>query len=146
MFNVNYFYNNISAPKLLRAGRKEVTMNESNDNKIQKLITKGISILSDMIERYVPENNKFKKIFAAFDIPGTRNEALLSVSHDEIQPKDIRRFGVEVHHLNSDKFYSQYLYKGTKKEVLDFIQNSKNKEIIADSIEKLSNKVNEDYK
>ena len=89
--------------------------------------------------------NKFRKLFIAFDVPDSRHEALISISHDEIEPKNLRRVAVEVHHSNSDKFYTQYLFKGTKKEVMDFISNSDNKQEMLEIVENLSKKIDEDY-
>ncbi len=124
--------------------KKEMPEQEKND-KMLKFIGKCSDVLNEMAERQVPENNKFRKIFVAFDIPKTRNEAFISISHDEIEPKTLRRVAVQVHHSNSDKFYSKYIFKGTKKECMNFIADTNNHKKMLDNVFELSKRVDEDY-
>lgn len=124
---------------------KKTSKNIENDDEMLKLMNKCAKVLNDMAERQVPENNKFRKVFVAFDIPKTRNEALISISHDEIEPKNFRNVAVQVHNINSDKFYSKYIFKGTKNEVMNFIADTNNHKNILDTAMVLSKRVEEDY-
>lgn len=138
-------YNNYNMP-FYGTQQKETALNNTSDNDIKALINKCVDVIKDSAERMVPENNKFRKFFVAFDVPDTRHEAIISISHDELDPKDKRRLAVEVHHANSDKFYSQYLFKGTKKEIIDFIADKNNQKEIYDSVKELSKSVDDDYR
>lgn len=128
---------------LLKISEKEVQKVEPK-NEMLVLVDKCAKVLNEMAERQVPENNKFRKVFVAFDLPSTRNEALISISHDEIEPIKLRQVAVQVHNINSDKFYSQFIFKGTKKECMDYIENKENHNIILDTAETLSKKVLEE--
>ena len=126
--------------------------NGVNNKEMQKrklntaeLTAKCTAMLKEDAERRMPENGRFRKFCAAFDIPETRFEAWISASNDEIQPKDMRRIAVEVHHQNSDKFYSQYIYKGAKQEILKFLDDEKSQKIILDAVIQLQKRAEEDY-
>ena len=136
-------YNNYNTSFYGKPDNKENNVEESLDTKA--LINTSADYLHELAERQVPENNKFRKLVVAFDIPNTPNEAFLSVSHDEIQPKDMRRMAIEVHHANSDKYYTRYLFKGTKKEVMDYILKEENQKEMLKAVNELSKKVDELY-
>jgi len=121
---------------------KEMPKRELNT---AELAEKCTELLKDAAERQVPENDKFRKLFAAFYIPNSQFEVWISASHDEIQPKNMRRISVEVHHKNSDKFFSQYIYKGTKKEILNFLGSKNSQKTILEAVEQLHKRAEEDY-
>ncbi|MCD7780279.1 MAG: hypothetical protein LUH05_06360 [Candidatus Gastranaerophilales bacterium] len=117
----------------------------SKEEQMPLLIKKGAEILNQNAERQVPENGKFNRVFVAFDIPETQNEAIISIEHDELNPKESRRLSVGVHHNNKDRLFSNYILKGTKKEILSYLNNTDNHKEILDSVNNLSQKTDEYY-
>ncbi len=141
--NINNNYNNFNAPSF-EANKDNFSMLDK-EKKTDSLLEKGRSILYKRAEREVPENGKFRKIFVAFDIPETQNEALISIEHDAVSPEVNRRLSVGVHRQNSDRITSNYLFKGTKREVLDYINNKDNQAELHKTINNLSKSVDDYY-
>lgn len=113
--------------------------------KMNILVPKSKEVLSDIAQREVPENGQFKKVFVSFKVPETQNEALITIEHDSKEPKTQRILSVGVHHQNSDRLVSNFLLKGTKKEILDYLKDDKNNQDIINYINHLSGKVDESY-
>lgn len=124
-------------------------MNEENKkNKksgIEILVDKSADVLKEEAERRVPENNKFSRVFAVFKVPDTNYEAFIAVSHDELEPKNTRRISVEIGRANSDRNYMQYIFKGTKKEILEFLAGAESRESILKSAAELMKAADRDF-
>lgn len=112
---------------------------------MDNLVAKTMEFLSDRTEKEIPENGLFRKIFVAFDVPKTKNEALLLLEMDGEKPRTQRRLSVGVHHQNADRLTSNYLLKGTKKEIIEYLNNKDNKKEIIDAVKKLSDKTDDYY-
>ena len=137
--NVNN--NNISFNGIGK-GQQRVSKNESTTD---LLITKSREYLAQRAEREVPENGVFTRIFVAYDIPDTQNEAVIAIEHDEKEPKTQRRLSIGVHNQHSDRLFSNYVLKGTKEEILNFLNNKENQETIKTTISNLSKKTEKYY-
>lgn len=137
--NVNN--NNISFNGIGK-GQQRVSKNESTTD---LLITKSREYLAQRAEREVPENGAFTRIFVAYDIPDSQNEAVIAIEHDEKEPKTQRRLSIGVHNQHSDRLFSNYVLKGTKEEILNFLNNKENQETIKTTISNLSAKTDEYY-
>ena len=135
-------YNNIK-PFMGADMNKE---NKKNENRgIEKLIDKCADVLKEEAERRVPENNKFSRVFAAFNVPDANYEAFISISHDELEPKNTRRISVEIGRVNSDRNYMQYIFKGTKKEILEFLAGAESRKSILKSAAELMEAADRDF-
>lgn len=141
--NVNNNYNQYNTS--FSGIKKDKNSMLTKDEKIKFLLKKGIGILHERAEREVPENGKFTKIFVAFDIPETQNEAIVSIEHDAINTKDLRRVSLGVHRLHSPRLESNYIFKGTKSEVLEFVKNQENIDKLYSSVNNLSSSVDNYY-
>ena len=117
----------------------------SKEEKMQILIPKGTDFLMQRIEKEVPENGKFKKLSVSFDIPDTQNKAQFIVEADGKDFKDQRRVSIGVHHKNSDRVISNYMFKGTKQEVLAYLNNPENFEDFTKTVNELSTAVDDYY-
>ena len=116
--NVNNNQFNTAFSSIKREKQKTMTKDEIMDI----VVPKAYNLLSQRAEKEVPENGKFRRIFVAFDIPETRNEALISIENDAKEPNSIRRLVIGVHRLNSDRVTSNYIFYGTKKEILEYLK------------------------
>lgn len=138
-------YNQYSAASF--SGVKKENPNKMNkDEKMKLLIDKGFKLLHDKAEREVPENGPFaSKVFMAFDVPDSQNEALMVIEHDKIDPKTQRRLSVKLHRPNSDRYESHYMFKGTKQEILDYLNKAENQPDFINSVNELSKSVDDYY-
>ena len=117
----------------------------SDKEKTDILVSKSRQILAQKTEKEVPENGQFRKIFVAFDVPNTQNEAVLSIEHDLKNPKIQRRLFIGVHHQNRDRLFSNMLLRGTKQEIIDYLNSEDNQELVKTLTAHLSDKVDEYY-
>ena len=146
MFGINGKFNINGAPQTNSAQNTSGKVKLNNDEKLDKLIEGVQKYIAENGERQIPENGKFSaRVGLFFDIPGTENEAVLSVSHDEVDPKTQRRFSVGVRRKNSDKVTSEFLAKGTKKEILEYVKNKENYPVIKKTVLELSKHADENH-
>lgn len=117
----------------------------TKEEKIKMLIPVCKQVLSDIAEREVPENGKFLKVYVDFPIPETMNEGILTIEHDEKDPKNLRRLSLGVHHQSKDRLFSNHLLTGTKKEIIDYLKDSSNQDKLIEFVSSLSDKNDEYY-
>ncbi len=118
---------------------------QDNKDKMDYFVNKTREVLAERAEMEVPENGKFSSVSASFKIPDTQNKARIIISHDELEPKNLRRLSVGVHHINSDRLTSNYILKGTKKEILDYLKDQKSQDELIGIIGHLSESVDKYY-
>jgi hypothetical protein len=109
------------------------------------LVEKSRKHLLERAQREVPPNGPFTRLFVAFDIPNSLNEAVIAIEHDEKEPKTQRRLSIGVHHQYSDKVFSNYVLKGTKEDILNYLYDQENQESIKSTILNLSKKTDDYY-
>lgn len=117
----------------------------SKEEKMQILIPKGSDLLMQRMEREVPENGKFQKISVSFDIPDTQNKAQFLIEADAKDYKDQRILSIGVHHQNSDRVISNYMFKGTKQEIIDYLKDNSNFPEFTQTVNELSDSVDDYY-
>lgn len=130
--------------KLLNKSKELPTM-LSYEQKMNILVPKTKEVLAETAEKQVPENGLFRKVFVSFSVPDTDNKALLGIEYDEAEPKTQRRLFVGVHHNNSDRLTQNYLLKGTKAEIIEYLKDGSNQQSIIESVTNLSKKTDEYY-
>jgi len=145
--NVNSSNNNSVNSKI---NSKNNNMKNEQKNENDEMLNFALKMCSQKIaesaERCVPEYNKFSSHSIAFLIPGTSNVAEIIIKQDEKEYKNQRRVLLGVHHKNSDAIVSNYVFKGTKKEVLEYLK-SLSSEKFEETIELIKNlsKESDDY-
>ena len=117
----------------------------TNEEKIYEFAPNAAKLLAKKAEYEVPENGQFGKCAISFNIPGTQNTAYYLVEHDILEPKDQRRFSIGAVRNGSDRMTSVQLIKGTKKEILEFLQDDKNAQLFRDTLVKVSNSTDEHF-
>ena len=138
----NNYNNKVYSFKGLKKGFDEM---DKKEIVLKKIVTTSNDILANAAEKQVPENDKFSDVSIEYQIPTTQNMAKVIIECDGKEPKTIRRIAVGVHHQNSDRIISKYLYKGTKKELLNYLRDENNQEIFLDIIKELSEKTDDYY-
>lgn len=124
---------------------KETLENKSKEERLNNVVDKVRQVAAERSEREVPENGKFSAISISFDVPTTNNEAKVIISHDEIEPKNLRRIAIGVHRNGSDRLTSSYILKGTKKEILEYLKNPESQDKIVKVAGQLSDGVDKYY-
>ncbi len=115
------------------------------DTVLKKIVTTSNGLLAEAACRQVPENNKFVPVSIDYKLPSSQNRAKVTVEYDNITPENQRRISVGVYHQNRDRVISNYLYKGTKNEVIEYLKDEKNQQAFIDAIKTLSDKTDEYY-
>ena len=128
---------NYATFKGIRNSTGASNMHESKSD-INYFINKSLEVLAQRTENEVPENGMFRPIAVSFKIPDTSNMAKFIVEYDKLNPKDFRRLSVGVVPMGSNEMSSYSLSKGTKKEILENINNLDKDEMIK-LIKELSN-------
>ncbi len=118
---------------------------QNREEKLEFLAGRLREALAARAEMEVPENGKFRKISASINVPETENSAYLIAEHDEINPKDTRRLSIGVKRQNRDSMRTSYIFKGTKKELIEYLKNSDNQEKIIKTINQLSDSTDSYY-
>jgi len=118
--------------------RKDIQSMPDEETVLKERTAQNNEMLANLSERSVPENNKFSPITVEYNLPNSRNMARVTVEYDEQMPATQRRITVGVHHKDRDRLISNYLYKGTKQEVINFLKNEKNTLRFIESIKALS--------
>lgn len=143
-FNNNYNnYNNCSAS--FSGVRKETGKMPDKETVLNKIVTTSNGMLASAAEKQVPENGKFKPITIEYKIPDTVNMAKITIECDENEPKATRRLSVGVHHQNADRLISNYVFKGDKNQVIEYLNNADNAPDFVNTIKELSEKTDDYY-
>ena len=136
---------NLKYNTIFKGQQKGVSKMNEKPETIDTLTNKLCEILSQRVCAEVPQNGKFSKISVTYSIPDTQNKARVSVEYDLINPKDGRRLCVSSFRNGSDRLVSSYVFKGTKQEILEYLNNSKSAEKILKTIKQLSDSVDNYY-
>ncbi len=120
-------------------------MHRTKDEKIEYATGKIFEILAQRAEREVPENGKFSQISSSFYIPESQNEAMLIAEFDPVEPRNLRRLSTGVRRQSGDRLTKSYIFKGTKKELIDFLREKNNQERFIKIMHQLSASVDRHY-
>ena len=143
MIRFNNNYNNYSAS--FSGVRKEMGKMPDKDTVLKKIVTTSNGMLASAAEKQLPENGKFKPITIEYKIPDTMNMAKIGIEYDENEPKSMRRLTVGVHHQNADRLISNYVFKGDKNQVIEYLNNADNAPDFVNTIKELSEKTDNYY-
>lgn len=97
----------------------------------------------DFCLKYILEHMNEDGAKIAFQIPGTKNFALLSFKAD--RGDDCWMFMVSSFRTGTDLLFSHFLSYGSKKDVVAYMKDEKERKTIADSVNELSKKVDSRY-
>lgn len=110
---------------------------KSRDDLLKRIVPSSSKSFSEFIISKVPENGKFQPFSFSYVIPGTTNKVKMTVEYDGQDPKTQRRLSVGVHHKDRDRLTSEYILKGTKKEIMSYLQDDKNYDFLRKTINEL---------
>ena len=122
------------------------SMEKSTEEQFKISALNAKTLLAAKAEMEVPENGKFARVGIVYQIPDTQNIARYGIEYDELEPRNTRRFLIGVNRKGSDMLTSIYLTKGSKKEILEFLNDDSNEELIIATLKDLNNSVENNYK
>lgn len=120
-------------------------MDKNNQEQITALTDKLCSVLLSRANNEVPYQGKFAKLSVSYKIPNTSNKFMVVIEHDEVSPENLRRISIGAHHENSDMTIKEYIFKGRREEVLDFLTKDEAKQQFLSGAIRLSGEVDKYY-
>ncbi len=123
------------------ADREKNAAPETDAEKLELLMGKALDYLLQWLETQTPDSGHFKRSPVLFDIPGTRNVAFLEVQHHTTAPPAERSASVGVLRDGTDRMYSNFLMRGTKAEILEYLRAGERKAMLESSVMRLSRNV-----
>ena len=142
-FNTSRNAMNTFSNKASIMSKEERLKQMTDDEKLQMFAPNAAKLLAKKAEYEVPQNGQFGKCLVSFDIPGTQNTAYYLIEHDVLEPKDQRRFSIGAIRNGCDRLTSTQLIKGTKQEILEFLQDEQNAQLFKDTLIKMSDSTDE---
>jgi len=134
--NINFKgYTNMSSKEI------EPANNEINAEKLKDFNKKALNKIIESAEFQLAQNGKCAPYVFYLDDSYSQNRIRYAIEYDPNEPKDKRIFSVGVSKMYSDKMAQEFLFKGTKKEVLEHLTSIEAQEEIYETILKLTNKI-----
>ncbi len=118
--------------------KKELT----NEEKLNILIPKAMSVLCDMVEQRMPEEGQFQKFFVSFEYPGTKCEALLWMEPNLTGRGGNGRVTTAMHEVGSDRVVQHYTMVGNKTDIVRWLQCSGNASQLQTDYDQLKQAIN----
>ena len=136
--NINFKgYHNMS-PKEIEPTNKKI-----NVEKLKDFNNKALDKITESAQLQLAENGKCAPYVFYLNDGDSQNRIRYAIEYDPNEPKEQRVFSVGVSKLYNDKMAQEFVFKGTKKEILEYLKLPKSQEEIYEIILKLSNKIEE---
>ena len=111
---------------------KEVNKEPSEFEKIHMISVKMMELLLEASQKRVPENGKFSKFSLTMQFPDERYFGTITVDFGS-NPRTERTVAVGVYPAASNRMVSNYVFWGTKKELLTWFSDSETADELANS-------------
>lgn len=92
--------------------------------KMNKLIRKTLEAMTLSVQKNVPQQGAFRQVGVRYQYPGNRFKGMLYVEEDRLQAGSCRLVAA-MYRIGEDRQVSNYLMKGTKEEILDYLKAEK---------------------
>lgn len=135
--NINFKGSDMS-PKEIKPTNQKIDVEKLSDfNK------KALEKIVESAQYQVPENGKCAPYIFHLNDSYAQNRIRYAIEYDPNEPKDQRVFSVGVSKMYSDKMAQEFVFSGTKKEILEYLKSPEVQDEIYETIIRLSNKVEE---
>ena len=135
--NMNFKGYNMS-PKEIQPINKKIDVEKWKDFNV-KVLNK---VVEDS-EYQVAENGKYAPYVFYLEDSRAQNRIRYAIEYDPNNPREQRVFSVGVSKLHSDKMVQEFVFSGTKKEILEYLKSPEAQEAIYEIILSLSDKIEE---
>ena len=92
----------------------------SYEKKMKLLVSKVVEVEAENVKNKVPETGTFTKVFVTYEHPNKKLKGMLSVEADG-REQEIRRISAGMFIQSEDRIVSNYVFKGTKAEVVSWL-------------------------
>ena len=92
----------------------------SYEEKMKLLVSKVVEVEAENVKNKVPEIGPFLKVFVTYEHPNKKLKGMLSVEADG-REQEIRRVSAGMFMKGEDRVVSNYVFKGTKAEVISWL-------------------------
>lgn len=121
--------------------KKRVIIETHKEEKIRAEINKGFKALGDMLpEKMCYDKHLIRPYYVSFDIPGTKNEAILHI--DGMNDSEVI-FRLDVLRKGTQQVYSHYLKSCPHSRVISYVFVTNDRDDVYNSVIGLSRKVDE---
>lgn len=97
-------------------------MEYTHEQKMNQLFQKVAEVLTEHAQAKVPETGSFRKVAVDAEIGDEDWESTLGIEESYLSETE-RRVTLGVHKKDSDRLVSNYLFKGSKQEVLTWLES-----------------------
>ena len=101
------------------------------------LVLKAMDVIADLTRERVPEDGIFQPVSVIFDYPGTSFACKLKVEKG-YQQTNSRCITAGMYRRGDDRLVSNYLYFGTKEEILAWLSAPENSSLLINTYEHLA--------
>lgn len=115
-------------------------MEYTHEQKMTILFQKVAEVLTEHAKARVPETGSFRKVAVDAEIGDEDWESTLGIEESYLSEIE-RRVTLGVHKKDSDRLVSNYLFKGTKQEVLTWLGSPEGLAQIIEACDHLGEKV-----
>lgn len=126
------------APKEIKPINQKVDV-----EKLKEFNKKALAKIVEDAEYQIPENGKCAPYIFHLNDGRAQNKIRYAIEYDPNEPKEQRIFSIGVSKLYSDKMVQEFVFKGTKKEILEYLKSQTSQDEIYETIVRLSNKAEE---
>ena len=105
---------------------------KDNEKKLQSLFAAVTEHLSDSVRDRVPETGSFRKVSVGGHCKGSLYRSVLSVE-ESYKCETLRWVTLGVYREGEDRVISNYLFKGTRQEVLGWLEDPANLSVLAEA-------------
>ncbi|MBR3604683.1 MAG: hypothetical protein IKL52_01490 [Candidatus Gastranaerophilales bacterium] len=135
--NINFKGYNMSSKEIKPINQK------IDIEKLRDFNSRALDKIAEDCEYQISENGKCAPYIFHLNDSYAQNRIRYAIEYDPNNPKDQRVFSIGVSKLYNDKMAQEFVFKGTKREILDYLKSQDSKDEIYETILRLSNKIEE---
>ena len=104
--------------------KREMTMEiqRTPEERMRFLAGRAAEVMIQRIQKEIPQRGSFGKISVSFDIPETKNSAMLLLEHSLTGTPDQRRLQIGVRREGTDRLHSNYLMHDTNENIIKYLE------------------------
>ncbi len=118
-------------------------LTDEEKQQMRNLSRRVIEVMLRRTREEVPEKGSFMRISVSFDVVRSKNRAFMAVEEDELDKQNTRRVCLVVTRPGCGYMMSEYHFKGSKAEVLEFLQTEGLEEKLYDRFGEMSERWDE---
>ena len=127
--------------------KKNAGIKDSDGNKdaekFRFLVGRVNELMSEHIAEKVPQRGSFGSFSIFFNIPCTQNKGRLVIEYSLTGEDSFRRLRVDAYRNDTDRVYSNYILNCTNSEIIQYLSDADNVDVLVKHYSSLSDSVDE---